>query len=490
MCDYDAIGNGANRIFTNNSRVRNGDNPTTHLVLTGGTFQIGRHEDLKSLYAQLGTYLSHAGAEMICVSESRSAIFPMYFDLDLKLPLPTLSADAIQSVVRVMASQTLRFFPEESRGHLGRCVVLDKTGTATKDPETKLYKHGVHVHFPHILVEADTALQIRMGVLNGLTAYLGSWESILGTNPGKEWDNIVDDAVYRSTGGLRMIGAPKAVKCRACPPRSGNTAGCETCKGRNHCHLIDERVYKLCMVLDAQGERDPTYEHTLRRNFCTLLWACTVRNPEGNPPTEGYAVYPGCPRLPSSAAAGRKRKVTLQSVGGASRRTDRRYAQAMSDPEALRILRTHLVRYHENYARCLMEACRNGNTIRVNLRGDNAKYCLNKVGFHRSNNVYMEVVKFGKSACARMKCYCPCKTSEGRNGYGMPCSKFSEETKRYLDKTEIEILFASDRATLEREKHDKTLFGGTVDSMRSDEMTDVQFLELANGMFAESNTAS
>lgn len=489
---YNAVNNNSVAIFKRWSRDKSDENPVTHCVLTCKTYQIGDDSDLKKFYGDLGAYLSNGGTEMICVSECRTLVFPMYYDLDMKLPIETLGIDAIQSVARVVVKQTLRFYPEAAHAHLGQCIVTDKTGHAVKNPETDLYKHGIHLHFPNIMVDVDSARQIRMGVLNGLVSYLGSWADILGVDPGDAWDDIVDDAVYNT--GLRMIGAPKATKCRGCTPKPDDS--CKQCRGQNNRYIIDTRVYKLCMALNADGERDLDYEREMR-NISNLLTKCSVRAPKGTVPTEGYAVYPGCPQLSSkhltAAALGKKRKAAISSLNGSAKRpADRRYTDEITDAKARDVARKYLLTYSDKYATCTFKLFRGGNTIRVKLYGDDAKYCINKVGYHRSNNVYMDITRKGLDADVYMKCYCPCKTTEGRSGYRVHCGQLSTWTKKGIDRAEVDVLFANNSdADDPVQRAERAMFGTAFASSSStsaaslrksvDDMTDEEFLR-ANGV--------
>ena len=441
---YNVICNHAHTIFSHSSRTRSCNNPPTHCVLTGGTFQINDDGDLQRLYQDLGRYLAHEGAEMICVSESRTTVFPMYFDLDMTLPIAVLSTDAIQKVLRVLLRQTLKFFPADAHERLGQCVVLDKTGEAPLNETNGTYRHGVHVHLPNLLVDAESAFQIRIGVLNGLTA-CSTWTDALGTDPGEEWNAFVDEAVYRT--GLRMLGAPKAIKCRACPPR--REGPCGVCRGYNRGYVVDQRVYKLCMVLDASGERDPTLEAAFRANLPLLLSKCSVRAPVGTAVTEGYSIYPGCPRLSPSQLAdmstGKKRKIFLSSVGGGAskRSTARRFTNPVDTPRQLEIVQKYLACFCAGYVDCRVVAMRNEKTtIRVHLHGDHAKYCINKGGYHMSNNVYMDIERTGLDATAIMKCYCPCATS--RDGFGLACSAMHTHpgARLAVERADVAVLFA------------------------------------------------
>lgn len=488
---YNAVSNDAIDIFEMCTRGRTAEFRETHCVLTGGkTYQIYA-EKLDELYATLGVYFSNGGVEMPSVSECHTVIFPMYYDLDMKLPIDTLGKDAIRSITRVVLMQTLRFYPEGMHEHLGRCIVTDKTGRAEMNEETGLYKHGVHVHFPYIMVDVDRARQIRMGVLNGLISYLGSWEELLGIDPGDKWDDFVDDAVYNT--GLRMIGSPKATKCKLCIPSGSCKDGC---RGQNKRFIIDTRVYGLCMALGADGERDTDYENSLK-NMCNLLTKCSVRAPPGTTPTEGYAIYPGCPQLSSAhltaASTGKKRKVSISTLNGSAKRPmDRRYKDEITDAKARDVARKYLLLYSPKYATCTFKLSRCGNSIRVNLYGDDAKYCINKVGYHHSNNVFMDITRKGLDADVCMKCYCPCKTTEGRSGYHVHCGQLYTRTKKGINRAEVDVLFAnSSDADDPITRAETAMFGTTrgeststsVASARKslEDMTDEEFLR-ANGV--------
>jgi hypothetical protein len=463
--------NKASMIFQDCTGHVSDEERASHLLLTGGKFQIPP-EALHVCYAELGRLLHQKDVDMICVTENRTVQFPMYYDIDLKLPLPHLSKEAIRTIVAVIVKQTLRFFPVDTHDRLGYVVVLDKTGKAPMNAETNLYKHGVHVHFPRIIVDLDSALQIRFGVLNGLTSYMGSWEDVLGINPGEAWNTIVDDSVYR--GGLRMIGAPKATKCSTCT----KGGACKDCKGQNRGYVIDQRVYQFCIVLDAAGERNTEREAVLGKGpvgMIDLLHACTLRAPPKTPLTAGYVIYPGCPRLSVSQlvslSTGRKRKVMLPS---SKRPTERRYRQKITDPKALDIIRKRLHNHHANYDDCLIEALRGGNQILVKLFGDNALYCANKGAFHLRNSVYMIISKNGLFASSTMRCHCNCKTTRGQ--YNVFCSDYGPSTNKSFDKRDVEVRFVNG-APLGRDtamaKTDAMMFHNLLDS----EMTDSDFLD-------------
>ena len=445
-------GHPTHKIFGKCSREGNDDPRPTHLLLTGGMYRIHEDDDLKRLYYELGNYFGKGGTGMVCVSENRTKIFPMYFDFDFKIPVATLSTIAIQTIATIVLKQTMRFYAEEQRSQLGTCIVLDKTGHAIQG-DKGLYKHGLHIHIPMVKVEVDAAYQIRMGVLNGLTSFLGSWEPLLGMDPGDGWNDIVDEAVYR--GGLRMPYSPKASKCRSCPAKRKPAETCYGCRGHNLGHIIDHRHYKPCMVVDANGERDVAYETRLKNN-CFLFSVCSVRAFLSVPATEGYAVYPGCPLLSSlqlsSAHLGKKQKLVQVSRAGG-----RKFNEIIQNPILESMVRRYLYRYSQKYETCRLEIRRGGGTIRVNLKGDDSKFCINKNGYHRSNAVYLEIIKKGSRAVSRMNCYCSCKTTEGRI-YGVYCSNAGTRTEKSIDQKDVDQLFVN-TANTASSSTESTVFG-------------------------------
>ena len=393
----------------------------THLVLTGGKLCIRSGDDRNTFYRLLVDAMSVDGGLMPCLTENHTVVFPLYFDFDCKFPVATLTDEALAVITRIVAGHVARFY-DNATGV--RTVVLTRTGTPDK-LENGTYKLGIHMHFPRILVKEKQARQIRLGVVTGLCAY-AKWTDLVGEDP--RWDGIVDESVY--SGGLRMLGAPKASKCTACKPEHPT---CAVCKRNNNCRVIDPRVYVLHMAC-VDGQRDDVYETLLRSNGMTLLNACTVRSDEVNE-TPGYAVYEGCPIL---AEGGRKRKM----IDDASRPGERRYTTEITSERAKRILKRYLVRFSDKYAECRVQVVkRRDNRIRGYLVGDNATYCLNKKDNHKSNRVFLEVrpKRTQQHHEVVMKCFCPCKTAR----FGAKTCHDYVSPPVTLDKGDTQELFSS-----------------------------------------------
>jgi hypothetical protein len=409
----------------------------THLLLDGGKYFVG--EDTMAVFRTKCRDAVEAG-EMVPVTENRTQFFPMYVDLDLQVAAETLTEEAVVAMASIMNAQVHRFFV--GRGEPFECVVCTKQGpskplgqppdgasSSSQQAVAPLYKHGVHLHWPELIVDVDRAFEIRESLIAGLER--AAWAHLLGTDP-VPWRDAVDEAVY--SGGLRMVGAPKASKCSEC---RGAREGCAACKRSGH--VYDAAAYGLCTVLRGQ-QVDDGARNALASNFVNLLRRTTVRAPDTARLTEGYARYAGCPVVVPQRR-GTKRKSALPPGVGALEPRYRKGAE-VTDPRALSILRRHLVLHSPVYANSRMTVHRSekGDSYRVALSGEGATHCLNLGADHRSQHVYMVVRRGVKDTpMSYMKCWCRHDTAERRLS-GAPCKDF-ESPMRVLEKEEVYRLF-------------------------------------------------
>lgn len=417
----------------------------THRLLTGGcltvpdqmapTFRGKLAEDMS-----LGT--------MPCLMEVHSLVFPMFVDLDLKLPSATLGDDALEKLAAVMNGQLSRFYANATAPF--RVIVCTKTPPPSSPPAASssaaspsaagkgaLFKHGVHLHWPDVRVNYERALEIRLSMVEGLCRVFApcaataddadaSAAALLG-HAAVDWEDAVDESVYK--GGLRLLGAPKASDCPECRSRTSKF-GCPVCGGANNRKVIDPAVYGVHAVL--LGDRfDPRGVRATVKNHTDALRLTSVRCDEAATLTEGYARYAGCPVLPS----GGKRKADA----GLESRFKRH--PKVTDPRILEIVRHYLVKFHTHYADSRLEVYFDGNTYRVKLHGDGASFCLNKNGTHGSNTVYMDIQrnKFGTFA-PTMRCWC--RKPEVRAG-GKSCKDFFF-TRGAIEQEHVNRLFPNE----------------------------------------------
>lgn len=383
----------------------------THTLMTGGVFRVNDSLTAnQSILNTLADSLMNPLVEIPCVTEQHTAVFPMYLDLDMEVPVTALSDDCIERIVSIASSQLARFFDMLPMDESLEAIVLTKKKAKELDGG-RLYKHGIHVIFPKVFVVANTARQIRLGMISGLSVM--RWMSMLGVEE-PVWDNILDVQVY--TNGLRMIGAPKASPCPECwigRRRIPDRTSCNTCRTRFNCHKTDKtNVYKTGMILRG-GVRDIAYETKL--TLKQWVHKTTVRCSNGQKETPGFRVYSGCPRvldIPGKRASSKRPRDLF--VGDNQNLAARfRNAPPITDHEVIRILTAHLHRHSEKYSECVVSNVKRYNkTIIACVVGDHSQYCLNKQDYHRSNRVYMKIEWHGKQYVSRMYCFCKCAVSD------------------------------------------------------------------------------
>lgn len=269
------------------------------------------------------------------------------------------------------------------------------------------WKHGLHVHWPRLHVDVGRALQIRAGILSGLDRISWKWE--LGVDR-PDWDAIVDEGVYQASdrgGGLRVVGAPKAKKCKACTPADQM---CPVCLRANNRHIVDvASVYVPTVWIVGEGERNvqALAVGRLVRKTTVRCWTEAPRL------TTGYAVYQGCPPLSDASrkrsAGGGAKKRGAASVAGGDLPCKLRRLEDVSDSEVLAIARRLVAAYSDKYKDARVSVRRAPTKYVVVLSGDGATFCLNKGGYHNSQRVYMEVRKHLGEYHTFMHCWCKCK---------------------------------------------------------------------------------
>ena len=261
--------------FLENNKTQKGSgvrSTATHTSMTGGRFHVDSANQAR-FYQLLAAALGQSDLVIPCLTEQRSTVFGMYMDFDGKFPVPTISEASIARFMSVVTRQIRRFYvdmsEEQWERRVSRAVVLHKKGDAEVQDDGR-YKHGLHIHFPNLLVKGEQAERIRMGILNGLV--VNTWTDDFGVER-PNWDEIVDQSVY--SNGIRMIGAPKARKCGTCRANAA-VLSCSECKKQNLGHHITPSCYSLCMAFE-NGVPSPDYFATLSSNATRLVRATSIR---------------------------------------------------------------------------------------------------------------------------------------------------------------------------------------------------------------------
>ena len=436
---HDGRGGAADLFHTRLQRVTL-PSAVTHCLLTGGGRGGKQRGRLHIPYSEERAFLSALAKDaeqgtMLPICTIRTVVFRFYADLDLKLPVRVIPPEALRRMARVMNVQAQRFFPE---GHAPLvCVVCDKTRDADSERAAEvigaLHKHGVHLHWPDVCVKQDGALRMRASMVAALDRE--TWEADLGVSK-VDWADVFDESVYgtpseRASGGLRVVGAPKASLCPECKNVSDRVSRCETCFKRGH--VIDERHYKLFEVLRGDGV-DEEWTRRLRNSWYMLLQMTNIRSdPDAHDTTDGWLPYVGCPAPEPKDERGRKRK---------SDGIERKFKSKpeVVDPRVETVVSRLLTRFSPNYERSSFRMYFDGQQYKIPLRGDGSCFCLNKNDFHTSQNVFMAIRPMFKQASeyvAEMGCFCACKKVRRT---GIECRDFRSRHIR-ITGDEARILF-------------------------------------------------
>lgn len=373
------------------------DHPVTHTMQNGGVLSVPDGE-LDKLYTALGEDLAGDPQCRFFVSEQRTPVFPMYYDVDLGKDAAEARKEAYALVVRAAREDVRSFFRGATEARQFDAVVC----TVGDDFS------GVHVYFPRLLVDKDRAELIRFSLVARLQHeardLVGNWEA------------VVDEGVYRF--GLRMPGARKLVECTQCKAvRGAPDPNCPGMCDRRGRQCVDRQYRFFALFSDVEDAKTDAHREALRTNWTYLLQQTSLRRPAGVPLTPGFAEYPGCPR-PSTAKLRFPKKNELPRSSPAwpmIERAVRRFAGEYYQLDVQRVFIPADNRY-----------------VMVFVSGKNATFCPNIKDYHRSARVWFKILQSG----IELRCQCKCKKAEGRR----PCSEYRSHTIP-LDRELIDVLF-------------------------------------------------
>ena len=336
---------------------------------------------------------------------------------------------------------------------LSDCAVRVDDGLWAR-PVTRLFKHGVHVHWSPCVVDVARAYQMRKGVVLAFARHAHRLQDCFGLELGEaEWDEIVDESVYNT--GLRMIGAPKAVQVRthgAAVPYRYQKTNSET--NQTKFFAVDPQAYDVHLMLrgdevvdyfgtcDLQERRET---HFIK--FTTqALRETSVRCRDDVELTPNFFAHSGLHTVTQPAPGGAGKRKRGAKPGDEKKTLGKDYAAsvAVTDPAKLQILRKCLLEHSAEYKDCEIKAFAHPKKteMRVQLSNIGCTYCLNKGGFHSRNRVYMLV--YGSAdktpvAVSHMQCW-----STKEQLCGVSCKGFKSQSKRSTPEEHARLFQRSD----------------------------------------------
>lgn len=187
-----------------NSAMRIGD-------CYGFTMCVSNLEEHVELYKQLHSVT--ANDCYIAVTERAVGVYAYFLDLDVKIDAPvddweectaTITQAAIETVCEIYGASDVVPHSIVSASD----TVGVSTGERVQPARARGLggKRGVHLVFSNILVDKQTALALRKEVVARIER-----RSDLKAYP-LDLDKVVDESVYKSSSGLRVLGAVKTAK--------------------------------------------------------------------------------------------------------------------------------------------------------------------------------------------------------------------------------------------------------------------------------------
>lgn len=367
------------------------------------------------------------------LNELRTDVFRFFVDVDAHLPPSRVEGVTAAAVGACCVREVKRFV---TRLRNLRCVVL---ATPDRPPDDKgRVKRGMHLHFPALYVTTHEALTMREALVVALKRDVAD---------DVDWVNDVDNAPYvNATGGLRVVGAPKAIDCPQCKDKPVERKECLVCMFTGKKRILEYK-YALSTVLDDAGNEDAETHDFLRGNVAALVAATSVRSTRTQRSPE-WACFDGCP-VPSEV----KKRANAPPKAGSKERTFAEEKRSLSkwpkvpvvDADKIACLRTIFrTRFLEEakgvYSRVEISNVQyspNMGGYFAQFSDEGESYCMNVARRHNSNRVYGVVDR----THAYVRCHCNCVKLEGRLS-GKLCRDFKSPAKQ-LTQQNVQALFAS-----------------------------------------------
>jgi len=364
----------------------------SHSSYEGGTLCVP-DDQLDGFYEAIGKDLQSGSARYYLV-EFHTAVFPMYFDIDLKALTPELRQQ-IHDGLRCSLVEDVSKFYKGAPLHL-----FDSIWCVAEAPEPLT---GLHIYMWKLFVTAKQAATIRLSLVTHLRS---KFPLLLGKDDAK-WEDIIDGVVYNN--GLRMPGATLLKDCSHCKVVVGDKADphCPyNCKSNRGKMCVGRRYVFLDLLASQETEHTTRLKRQLKGNWTALLKYTSLRKP-GESVTQGYDPYPGCP---------------IEENFG-DRKTK---ANCLPEDDALIPDILHIIRGVKTCYKYVtidkVVKLEKGALYRVfTQKGGNSTWCENKAGYHNSSRVYFEIRVSG------VRIRCGCKKADLTGRQSGPCPGYSTQ---------------------------------------------------------------
>ena len=394
---------------------------TTHYRMDGG--KLGIDPILMDEFLRQYARALDRG-ESLSIVERRTEIYKMHFDLDVLDHRPWTEAD-IDQTLREIRTAMAECFPADKAALLLRAVVLLAPPKQVGD----MWKTGVHVIYPDLMVDSAMGLTLRKVAVLRLNRIGRRME------PLNAWEDVLDECVHLANG-LRMVGSVKMSKCSQCVAKRKKLKNvgfdkfvqCDECNGKTLCN--DGRAYTAFLLMDSLGQKDVAGTEGLRQDRCLCVKLASIRcfSPVGLVRNQDMVLPPGIGwENPGAVKATKNKGATLVVSRKEFRNQDKRQHVAgnkqlvpvleeflTSSPLMAQMGWTCAGNPYQN-VRILKVSYTKVNFL-VSVEGPGSTYCNNKHGEHNSSKVYFDI----RSKHLVQRCFCAKQAPDG----AVPCKEF------------------------------------------------------------------
>lgn len=258
---------------------------------------------------------------------------------------------------------------------------------------------GIHLIWPNLFVNSDTALCIRRGIIQKLNEDKEIFKLK------KTWEEIIDETIY-TRNGYRMVGSDKMIK-----------------DTKTSVKIPENRPIELLFVMDSEGNLSETYYNRIKKDTKSLILETSIRYVIDAYLEHGMNIS----KLPRWLKEDDfKRRAGVRTSEGS----------VVSSKEHFileKFMKKYLPTQYNGTIKAITRYPKEDNYPHALLIKTNSRYCMNIGRNHNSCGIYFYATPEGMV----QKCLCTCNKLENRKtGLCMDFTSglyhFDEDTRTIL----------------------------------------------------------
>lgn len=376
--------------------------PYTHLLqngMLGGKLNIpdSVHTEFLDLYAEC----IQKNYELYVI-EHKTTHFKYMIDVDLYSTINDNSDTIIMHIQAIL----FEIFSEWYTAFQARVIVSSAESREVVKNGTNYIKTGLHLIWPEIVINAETAMALRNILVYKLREGFGERHSM------NTWADVIDISIYKHCG-LRMNYSWKMEECDC--KKEDLDAGYRCPKCNNRRRVGAKRIYKPTLILDGKNKMLTSTLKKMDNNMNFSIKECSIRVMDCSNEENAVKVVIDKSKYPYASE---------NAQGGmlAQRKTQRntQFPNETNNPmrkmvEPGSAVYTALKNFMFNAFDGLYKKdeithiykCCGGEYHIICL---DSRFCMNLGREHKNNKVYIYIDKNNMY----QKCNCTCETTEGR----------------------------------------------------------------------------